>query len=63
MSEVKSFQIVGEIDKPTGRMRFTKEIKALRQEEAVERLLCEMGSRHKAKRFQIKILKIQQKQN
>ncbi|MBS7625664.1 50S ribosomal protein L18a [Candidatus Bathyarchaeota archaeon] len=61
MSEVKTFIIAGEVKKPTGLIRFTKKVKGLREEEAVERLLCDVGSRHRAKRFEIRILKIEEK--
>jgi len=60
MSEVKIFRVKGEITKPNWKTSFQKEIRALRQEEAVDRLYKEIGSKHRAKRFQIKILKIEE---
>jgi len=60
MSEVKTFKITGEIWKPTENIRFSKELKGLKQEEALERLYAELGSRHKAKRFEISITKIEE---
>jgi len=59
MSEVKIFRVTGEIKKPNFKTRFKKEIRALKAEEAVERVYKEMGSKHKAKRFQIEILKVE----
>jgi large subunit ribosomal protein LX len=58
MSEVKTFRITGEIKKPTGNINFSKEMKGLRKEQVVERLYAELGSKHKAKRFEITFTKI-----
>jgi large subunit ribosomal protein LX len=46
--------------KPNWQTSFQKEIRALRQEEAVDRVYKEIGSKHRAKRFQIKILKVEE---
>jgi len=58
MSEIKIFRVTGKIIKPNWQTNFQKEIRALKQEEAVDRVYKEIGSKHKAKRFQIKILKV-----
>jgi len=60
MSEVKIFRVTGKIAKPNWQTNFQKEIRALKQEDAVDRVYKEIGSKHKAKRFQIKILKVEQ---
>ena len=60
MSEVKIFRVVGKIMKPNFQTDFKKELRALKPEEAVERIYKEIGSRHRAKRFQIKILKVEE---
>ncbi len=60
MSEVKIFRVSGEINKPNFKTSFTKEIRALKVEDAVDRVYMEIGSKHRAKRFQIKILKVEQ---
>jgi large subunit ribosomal protein LX len=60
MSEVKIFRVTGEINKPNFKTSFKKEIRALKKEDAVDRVYKETGSKHKAKRFQIKILKVEQ---
>jgi len=60
MSEVKIFRVTGEIKKPNYKTSFKKEIRALKKEEAVDRIYKEMGSKHKAKRFEIKILNVEQ---
>jgi len=56
LSEVKIFRVKGEIRKPAFRTAFIKEVRALKLEDAVETIYAELGSQHKAKRFQIKIL-------
>jgi len=60
MSEVKVFRITGEINKPNWKTSFRKEIRALKPEDAVEEIYKEIGSKHRAKRFQIKILKVEE---
>lgn len=60
MSEIKIFRVTGKITKPNWQTNFQKEIRALRQEEALDRLYKEIGSKHKAKRFQIKIVKVEE---
>ena len=62
MSEVKLYRIRGEIRKPQllEPMRFEKEIPATRLRDALEKIYCELGSRHRAKRFQIKILEVEE---
>lgn len=60
MNEIKVFRVVGRIAKPNYQTDFKKEIRALKPEEAVERIYKEIGSKHRAKRFQIKILKVEE---
>jgi len=60
MSEIKTFRVKGEINKPNWQTTFQKEIRAIKQEEAIDRVYKEIGSKHKAKRFQIKILKVEE---
>ena len=60
MTGVKTFQIQGEIRKPRGALPFRKLIRALSEKEAVEKTYLLFGSKHKAKRFQIKILKVEE---
>lgn len=59
MSEVKKFRITGEIKKGQTRLPFSVEFNAMKEEDAIQRLYAEMGSRHRARRFEIKIAKIQ----
>lgn len=60
MSEVKIFRVTGEIHKPLQfePMKFKKEIAAAKKEHAVEKIYTEMGSRHRAKRNQVVIQKV-----
>jgi ribosomal protein L20A (L18A) len=60
MSEVKKFKIAGEIKKGKTSIPFSVEINALKQEHAIQRLYADMGSRHRARRFEITIKSIQQ---
>lgn len=61
MSEVKIYRITGRIEKPRlfEPIRFSKEVAAAKESHALEKIYAEMGSRHRAKRFQIKILKVE----
>ena len=58
MSEVKKFTITGEIKKGKTKVPFSVEFNAMKEEDAVQRLYSEMGSRHRARRFEITIMKI-----
>ena len=60
MSEVKVFRVTGEIRKPNFRTDFRKEVRALKPEDAVEKIYMELGSKHRVKRFQIKIVKVEE---
>ncbi len=60
MSEVKIFRVSGEINKPNLKTTFKKEIRAMNKENAMDRVYMEIGSKHRAKRFQIKILKVEE---
>jgi len=64
MSETKVFRVKGEINKQKFflPMIFSKEIRAVKMEHAVERIYTEMGSRHRAKRNQITIFSIEEVQ-
>jgi large subunit ribosomal protein LX len=60
MSEIKVFRITGEIAKPNLRTTFRKEIRALSPENAREKIYTDLGSKHRAKRFQIRILDVEE---
>ncbi len=64
MSEVKIFRIygymlIGTSTAPEWR-KFVKEIRALKLSDALEKLYSELGSKHKVKRANIKILKVEE---
>ncbi|HEY4675469.1 MAG TPA: 50S ribosomal protein L18Ae [Candidatus Bathyarchaeia archaeon] len=60
MSKVKVFRVLGEIRKPNLQTPFKKEVIALKPEHAVEKVYAELGSKHRVKRFQIKIVKVEE---
>jgi len=57
---LKVFRITGEIKKPNLKTPFAKEIVALKQEHAIERVYAELGSKHRVKRFHIKITNVEE---
>ena len=60
MTKVKVFRVTGEIVKPNLQTKFRKEIRALKPEDAIEKVYKDLGSRHRAKRFQIKISEVKE---
>jgi large subunit ribosomal protein LX len=60
MSEVKVFRVIGEIRKPNLKTPFRKEVIAVKREHAVEKVYAELGSKHRVKRFHIKIVKVEE---
>jgi ribosomal protein L20A (L18A) len=62
MSGAKIYRISGRIDKPLlfEPIRFSKEIAAAKEAHAVEKIYAEMGSRHRAKRHEIRILEVEE---
>ncbi|MCW4015344.1 MAG: 50S ribosomal protein L18Ae [Candidatus Bathyarchaeota archaeon] len=60
MSEVKVFRVSGKIRKPNFQTDFNKEIRALKPEDAVEKVYMLLGSKHKVKRFQLTISKVEE---
>lgn len=64
MPEIKIYRIEGFMlvsqDKLPRWMKFAKEIRALNPEHALEKLYSEMGSRHKVKRANIRIVDIKE---
>ncbi len=59
---MKIFKVTGEIRKPNLKTPFRKEVIALKPEHAVEKVYAELGSKHRVKRFHIKILSIEEVQ-
>lgn len=60
MSEVKLFRITGDLRKRGENLHFKKEIRALKKEDALASLYADMGSRHKARKFQIAIKTVEE---
>ena len=60
MVEVKTFRITGEVRKPRAMIPFDLMIKATRDRDAIERVYTDLGSRHKARRLEIKVKKIEE---
>jgi large subunit ribosomal protein LX len=57
---MKVFRVTGEIRKPNLKTPFRKEIIAIKPEHAVERVYAELGSKHRVKRFHIKIFDVKE---
>jgi len=60
VSEVKVYRIIGKINKPNFRTVFRKEIRALKPEHAIEEIYKTFGSKHRVKRFHIKIVSVEE---
>ena len=60
MSEVKVFRVIGKIRKPNFQTEFRKEVRALKPEDAIEKVYMLLGSKHRVKRFQIIIFKVEE---
>ena len=60
MSEVKVFRVIGKIRKPNFQTDFRKEVRALKPKDAVEKVYMLLGSKHRVKRFQITISKVEE---
>ena len=60
MSEVKLYKITGDLRKRGDLLHFKKEIRALKKEHAIQSLYADMGSRHKARKFEIAIKSVEE---
>jgi len=60
MSEVKVFRVIGKIRKPNFQTEFRKEVRALKPDDAVEKVYMLLGSKHRVKRFQMTISKVEE---
>jgi large subunit ribosomal protein LX len=60
MSEVKVYRVSGNIKKPNFNTEFQKEVRALNPEDATEKIYMLLGSKHRVKRFQMKISKVEE---
>ncbi|RJS88104.1 50S ribosomal protein L18a [Candidatus Bathyarchaeota archaeon] len=57
---MKTYRITGWINKPNFENRFRKELRSIKPEDAIEELYKIFGSKHRVKRFQIKIEKVEE---
>jgi large subunit ribosomal protein LX len=53
---MKAFKVTGEIHKPNLSTPFVRELLADKSEHAVEKVYAEIGSRHRVRRYHIKII-------
>jgi large subunit ribosomal protein LX len=54
-TQVKLFRITGFLRKHGEKLPFKKEVRAVKREDAVQHLYADMGSRHKARKFEIAV--------
>ncbi|MCW4023494.1 MAG: 50S ribosomal protein L18Ae [Candidatus Bathyarchaeota archaeon] len=52
---MKVFKVTGQISKPELNTPFAKEVMAEKKEHAVEKVYAEIGSKHRVRRYHIKI--------
>jgi large subunit ribosomal protein LX len=57
---MKAYKVTGQINKPRLCTPFVRELLADKSEHAVERVYAEIGSRHRVKRYHIKIISSQE---
>ena len=57
---MKAFKVTGQINKPRLSTPFSKEVIADKSEHAVEKVYSEIGSRHRVKRYHIKIRNVEE---
>ena len=60
MEKTKIFKVTGKMEKPNLKTTFSKEVTALKPEDAMEKIFTDLGSRHRIKRHHIKITSIKE---
>jgi large subunit ribosomal protein LX len=60
MIRLKVFRVTGKISKPNLQTSFSKEVIAAKPEHAIEKVYAEIGSKHRVKRFHIKISNVEE---
>jgi len=58
--KVSVYRVIGRITKPNLKTSFQKEVRAVKPEDAVEEIYKIIGSKHRVKRFHIRIDKVEQ---
>jgi len=62
LKKLKVFRVTGEIKKPKLATPFAKEVLASKPEHAVEKVYAEIGSKHRVKRYYMRISKVEEVQ-
>ena len=57
---MKVFRVTGRICKPNLATPFAKEVMASKSEHAIEKIYAEIGSRHRVRRYHIKIANVEE---
>jgi large subunit ribosomal protein LX len=60
MTKLKVYRVTGEVLKPNLKSSFRKEILAEKPEHAREKVYAELGSKHRVKRFHVKITSVEE---
>ncbi len=60
---MKSFEVHGTFRMGDRMQKFTKIISGMNEKSVIEKLYCDLGSRHRVKRNNIKIIKIEEIKN
>ena len=60
MGDVKTYLVMGTIVKPNLTTDFRIEVRGLRERDALEKIYKSLGSKHRLKRFQIKVKRIEE---
>jgi large subunit ribosomal protein LX len=60
MKKVKVFRVTGEIKKPNLVTPFAKEVLASKPEHALEKVYAEIGSKHRVKRYYMRVSKVEE---
>jgi large subunit ribosomal protein LX len=60
MCAVKIFRVKGAILKPDYKTGFSKDVRALKPEDAVEKVCMELGGRHRVKRTHLKVNSVEE---
>jgi len=58
--KVSVYRVIGRITKPNLKTSFQKEVRAVKPEDAIEETYKIIGSKHRVKRFHIRIDKVEQ---
>lgn len=57
---VKIFRVEGTIQSPSYQTNFLKDVRAVKPEDAIEKIYMELGSQHRVKRIHLKVISIKE---